>query len=526
MSRPLLPCACRRSFGTASDRFFCTHPNLIVADNLVTAEMCRVCPQSATIPPDTFLAYPFSTDGTKTRPEVELIVAHYEEDLSWLEDYASLKTRVYGKGSDDGDQRLPNVGREAHTYLHHIVEHYDDLAEVTVFLQGNPSEHVAGLFEKVCSLDTDTPFIYLGDDILVEDGRGVPPQPGLPLKEFYEELFNATAPEYFSCRAGACFAVSRTTIRSRPREFYQHALKLVLAVELGAWAIERLWHVIFASPPRTEGIVTAADAGFFRDLQFMVRSLAVVSDRPLCVVDIGLTDLQRTWCIERKNVILWTPPQIYEPMRRIYGQFWWQAWIKPFYLLHAPFDRMLWIDADCVALKPLDGLFEQIGQHPVFVRDNTEVVTENDPRLYDELPLPEGTQTSGINLNSGVVGLCRRRDHNILNAWAWAVQWIAMRPAMQRLSAWADQGLLLWAVHKNRAAEHIQQSLVANRPVFEEADLLSATFHSQHSLLEELKTRFPDDTIVHFLGPNKLSSQLDRQFDAIFTGDTQSSVKG
>jgi hypothetical protein len=31
--------------------------------------------------------------------------------------------------------RLPNVGREAHAYLHHIVHHYDQLNELTVFVQ-------------------------------------------------------------------------------------------------------------------------------------------------------------------------------------------------------------------------------------------------------------------------------------------------------------------------------------------------------------------------------------------------------
>ncbi len=274
--------------------------------------------------------------------------------------------------------------------------------------------------------------------------------------------------------------------------------------------------MIFETTPVTEGIVTAADAGFFRDLQFLVRSLATVSDYPLCVIDLGLTDDQRSWCMQRKGVILWSAPQLYEPMRRIYGQFWWQAWIKPFYLLHAPFDRMLWIDADCVVLKPLDDLFAEVREHPLFVRDATDVITENDPRLYDQLGLPDGAQTAGINLNSGVVGVCTVRDRDILNAWAWAAQWIAMRPNSQHLSAWADQGLLLWAVHRHAATRFIRDSLTANRPVFNEPDLLAATVNKQETLLSLLSERFPDDTIIHFLGPHKLSRQLDAQLGELF----------
>merc|ERR1719248_86361 len=37
-------------------------------------------------------------------------------------------------------QQLPNVGRESHTYLHHIVDNYENLANWTVFTQaGEPS---------------------------------------------------------------------------------------------------------------------------------------------------------------------------------------------------------------------------------------------------------------------------------------------------------------------------------------------------------------------------------------------------
>ena len=60
------------------------------------------------------------------------------------------RTLVYGKSENakapsslpDNTKliMLPNVGRESHSYLHHVVEHYDDLADWTVFSQaGVPS---------------------------------------------------------------------------------------------------------------------------------------------------------------------------------------------------------------------------------------------------------------------------------------------------------------------------------------------------------------------------------------------------
>ena len=42
---------------------------------------------------------------------------------------------------------LPNVGRESHTYLTHIVTQYDDLSDYTIFFQGGEPSwgyHTAG----------------------------------------------------------------------------------------------------------------------------------------------------------------------------------------------------------------------------------------------------------------------------------------------------------------------------------------------------------------------------------------------
>lgn len=518
MARPLADCASRRSFSDSECQFICTHPDVVSIGRLVTPEVCRVCPLRDSMPPDLFLGFPFAASKTVRRPTVEIVVAHYQEDLAWLTRFSSLKCVVYTKGRTTPPKaiRLPNVGREAHTYLHHIIENYDDLEDVTVFLQGNPHEHVERLFEKICSLNEGMSYLDLGDDILVEDGIGVPPQRGLPLARFFELLFERPAPAYFSCRAGACFAVARETIRRRPREFYERALRLVLTESLGPWSIERLWQRIFESAAGTSGILTASDSGFFRELQFLIRSIRQVEDRPVCVIDLGLTEEQRRWCVAHRGVIVWRKPKLFAPMRRIFRQHWWQAWIKPFYFLQSPFDRALWIDADCVVLRPLDEVFQKLEKQALFFRDGTSVVTENDPRLYQELPISPDVCTRGINVNSGVVGLDRQRDAEILDSWAWAVQWIALRPHFQKLSAWADQGLLLWALHRNGATKLIDSNLQCNRPAFEQDGLLRSAFLSGETVLSELKRRFPDDTIVHFLGLHKLSKLLDSQFEEIF----------
>jgi hypothetical protein len=73
--------------------------------------------------------------------DFEIVVAHYSEDLDWLLPVANDAT-IYGKGEAPQSTNfspainLPNIGRESHTYLHHIVENYDSLARISMFLQG------------------------------------------------------------------------------------------------------------------------------------------------------------------------------------------------------------------------------------------------------------------------------------------------------------------------------------------------------------------------------------------------------
>lgn len=89
------------------------------------------------------------TSGLLTRRNVEVIISRHNEDISWSDMYASIRT-VYEKsdepnvlkvGTPGNVVRLANLGRESHTYLAHIVNNYDTLAELTVFSQGSAPGH-------------------------------------------------------------------------------------------------------------------------------------------------------------------------------------------------------------------------------------------------------------------------------------------------------------------------------------------------------------------------------------------------
>ena len=89
------------------------------------------------------------TSGTLTRRDVEIVIARWNEDISWSDMYKSVRT-VYDKSSEAENLpastsgkivKLPNLGRESYTYLWHIVNNYDKLAKVTAFTQGSVPTH-------------------------------------------------------------------------------------------------------------------------------------------------------------------------------------------------------------------------------------------------------------------------------------------------------------------------------------------------------------------------------------------------
>jgi hypothetical protein len=77
--------------------------------------------------------------------EVSLVVARYNEDIEWVLPYDDIAV-VYNKGYNlpinfKKVLQAPNIGREGHTYLYHIINNYGSIIKKTIFVQGGPFEH-------------------------------------------------------------------------------------------------------------------------------------------------------------------------------------------------------------------------------------------------------------------------------------------------------------------------------------------------------------------------------------------------
>ena len=78
---------------------------------------------------------------------IEIVISRYNESLEWLnyDPFNKYKNIIYNKGPNDNFCKtncvkvvnLENIGRCDHTYLFHIVENYDNLADITIFLPGS-----------------------------------------------------------------------------------------------------------------------------------------------------------------------------------------------------------------------------------------------------------------------------------------------------------------------------------------------------------------------------------------------------
>lgn len=79
--------------------------------------------------------------------DIQLVISRYNENLNWLNDipFSKYKNIIYNKGFNNdfynNDKSkivtLKNIGKCDATYLYHIINNYDMLSEVTIFVTGS-----------------------------------------------------------------------------------------------------------------------------------------------------------------------------------------------------------------------------------------------------------------------------------------------------------------------------------------------------------------------------------------------------
>lgn len=202
---------------------------------------------------------------------VEVVVCRHGENLAWTRNLPREVTlTVYDKTEIPekpwpGSIPLPNVGREAHAWLHHLTVRYHSLPLWTVFAQGHPFDHAPDMHRFIRDLqggkmvgrdfywlgflwETDNP---LGHPSFVNWTKNPERRP-LDLPRFFRALWNEACPETIRYVGGGQFALSAEAARRRPLAFYEQAKALAQEFPDAAHAFERTWDRIFLAPPLPE----------------------------------------------------------------------------------------------------------------------------------------------------------------------------------------------------------------------------------------------------------------------------------
>lgn len=203
---------------------------------------------------------------------IQLVVARYQEPLNWLRKVPpSIERVVYDKSGEPTPDAipLPNIGREAHTYLHHICENYRALAPLTVFCQGKPFDHAFDFHHTLRALAENpegaADFRWLGHIIDTDTSDGAlfkiwsknESGVGLDLAGFYCALLGMDGPHEYPFVLGGQFWARRELIWKRPLSFYESARDLSVAFPNAAHCYERTWDKVFG----VEGIAPELLAG-------------------------------------------------------------------------------------------------------------------------------------------------------------------------------------------------------------------------------------------------------------------------
>jgi hypothetical protein len=212
---------------------------------------------------------------------VQLVVARYMEPIDWVYEFLFLQyvdtIVIYDKSPPEyacisKDPRvvvhlLENVGREAHTYLHHIVitlTTQADTPHTIVFTQGHYNDHLDRKTFENMLLAGQNPLPRVGLDIpwnctamehfhwSVENNHDPSSQmnpANMTIGSFYTKYIGTRLPPQESVVwwQNAIFCIRTETLRKIPRETFlqlRHLLSVGSNPELAHY-MERCWHDLF-----------------------------------------------------------------------------------------------------------------------------------------------------------------------------------------------------------------------------------------------------------------------------------------
>lgn len=203
------------------------------------------------------------------KQKYEIVIARYNEPIDVWKPFFPITT-IYNKGPNNlniASIPLDNVGRESHTYLYHIIDNWDNLADTTLFTQCNLSfDHkpfpvslyllshldlTIHLWNNTIDFKNNIPWGFLqhGGKWLKEYNNGDMRKTTLTFGDWWDKYIEIDRPPLntFLWSHGAIFSVKKELIKKKPLSYYQKLLTTINDCknpEEGHY-MERSWNKLF-----------------------------------------------------------------------------------------------------------------------------------------------------------------------------------------------------------------------------------------------------------------------------------------
>lgn len=201
-----------------------------------------------------------------------ICIARYDEDVSWANPYAA-NVVVCNKGEEMESplpqNGMPNLGREEYAYLKYIVDHYECLQDITIFVQARLQDHLDQY--RDLKFTREHPLLnhmlmqcrMFGHSMNAKSHRlgWCSAHPRFKLADRYPHLIDSsmTFGEWFESNVGrpfpvdpiwfknAIFGVCRESILSRTKDYYEALMEQFTSSEEHEIChyFERSWYYIF-----------------------------------------------------------------------------------------------------------------------------------------------------------------------------------------------------------------------------------------------------------------------------------------
>jgi hypothetical protein len=218
---------------------------------------------------------------------IVIVVSRYNEKMDWLkeEPFNRYPVIIYNKGINDDFYKpdklikvvkVDNVGRCDHTFLYHIVQNYDNLNNITIFLNGsnnmeNKLERSKTLIKKIeqhnkavfLSSKIDENDIY---DFKIDKYQATSSENNVlnsedslelskirPFGKWKDAMFGDVAIDHIAY--SGIFSISNKDVLQHPKSYYENLTQQLSNTsnpEVGHY-FERAWQVVFS--PMNDTIV-------------------------------------------------------------------------------------------------------------------------------------------------------------------------------------------------------------------------------------------------------------------------------